>query len=201
MTDSEIKFNFNNFDNFGYIQTKLPKTLYTKLHKECLKAKNNKKFISGLTSKGIPHHYYVEKNQKELLDFVALTKQAYEKAFPKLKELRILTKDLPFKYEKPWINLQKENEFIPIHTHDGILSYNIWIKIPYDGTKEKFLGNFVFVYTNVLGNIVTKEINLSEKDEGTIIMFPSKLSHLVWPFHKNKKTRISIAGNILLNSN
>jgi hypothetical protein len=51
-----------------------------------------------------------------------------------------------------------------------------------------------------LGNTVDKIIKLSSKDEGTFIMFPSKLNHLVYPFHKNKKERISIAGNILFNS-
>jgi len=49
--------------NFGYITKKLPKSLYENLLDECNKAViDNDIMISGLTGKGVPEHYYVNKN-------------------------------------------------------------------------------------------------------------------------------------------
>jgi len=195
-----LKTTAHNLTNFGFIKSKLPNKLYNDLLKECLKAEKNKEMISGLTSKGVPKHYYVEKNHDQLIEFVKLMHEAYEKSFPGISDIKVLTKNLPFKCTKPWINLQRENEFVPYHEHDGILSYSIWIKIPYDSSNEKFSGNFTFVYSNVLGRVRNYNIYLNKEEEGTIIMFPAKLGHIVWPFYEEKKNRISISGNIVLDS-
>ena len=40
-----------------------------------------------------------------------------------------------------------------------------------------------------------------EKDEGRIVLFPAQLQHVVYPFYNSNKIRMSIAGNILLNTN
>jgi hypothetical protein len=196
-----IEFRQHNFFNYGYISTKLPKKLYDKLLKECLTAENNTACTTGLSSQGIPKHYFVEKCRDELIDFIRIAHQTYEKAFPNLSDIKMLSKDLPYKYEKPWINVQKEHEFIPCHNHDGIFSYSIWMKIPYDSTKEKFSGNFNFMYLDILGRNRSEVFKLSKKDEGTLLMFPSKLLHIVYPFYNNKQTRFVISGNIVLDSN
>jgi len=108
--------------------------------------------------------------------------------------------------ENIWFNFQKKGEFLPQHTHDGIYSYNIWLKIPYNIEDEysknpKHSGNtissFQFTYLSIDGKFKFHNIQLTEEDEGTIIMFPAKLPHLVYPFYSTDKTRISIAGNIL----
>ena len=41
-------------------------------------------------------------------------------------------------------------------------------------------------------------IYLEPEDKGTILLFPSKLLHQVYPFYLSNKKRISIAGNIKL---
>ena len=41
---------------------------------------------------------------------------------------------------------------------------------------------------------------LSEKNEGTMLLFPSNLTHSVFPFYKSDEDRISISGNICLNA-
>jgi len=199
--EDKIKYSVNHFYNFGYIKSKLPKELYNNLLKECLKARKNKKLISGLTNKGVPEHFYVEKNYEDLTIFIKKMHIAYENSFPGLSDIKVLTDSVPFSYGVPWINLQKQHEFVPIHLHGGIFSYTIWMKIPYDNTKEEYSGNFQFVYTDVTGASRSETMKLSKKDEGTIIMFPAKLNHIVWPFYDNKDTRISISGNIELDSN
>ena len=196
---TEIEIEKHDFANIGFLKTKLPKALYNKLLKECLKKqKKQNQMISGVTANGVPSQFYIEDNYEELIDFIQKFQKAYMDIYPTVTDVRILDKDVPFAYLKPWINTMKENEIIPTHDHDGVLSYNIWMQIPFDSSKERYLGNFVFFYSDALGTIKTHTFQLSKMDEGSIIMFPSKLLHQVYPFTKNKKNRISIAGNISL---
>jgi len=197
-------------DPFGILKTKIPKDLQNKLFQEsCIAEKQNEEMISGLTSKAIPKHYYVKDTLRELGEYILLIKNEYDKYFPGLGDIKILTTDLPFVLDKPWFNFQNKDQFIPQHTHDGVYSYNIWLKLPYDYESELKeqdhvhgeLRCFELTYLTCTGNLKFYNIPLSKKDEGTIIMFPSKLPHIVYPFYKKKKKRISIAGNILLGVN
>ena len=106
-----------------------------------------------------------------------------------------------------WINYQKKYEHNPIHNHSGDLSFVLWVEIPYDLKEELELSNsknsnnpsnslFKFVYTNFLGKIVHSALNVDKSWEGTIVMFPSSLNHIVYPFYTSDKYRISIAGNL-----
>ena len=194
------KYTVHHFFNYGYIKLKLPKKLYNKLLEECLNAEENEKYVTGLSSEGVPPHFFIEKNHDELINFIRSAHQLYEKNFPNLSDIKVLTNNLPYKYGRPWMNLQKQNEFIPCHNHDGIFSYSIWMKIPYDSSKQKFSGNFHFMYLDILGGAKSQTHTLSKKDEGTLIMFPSKLTHIVYPYYKNTDTRIAISGNIMLDA-
>jgi len=107
-----------------------------------------------------------------------------------------------------WVNLQKKNEYNPMHCHDGILSFVIWMKIPYKMSDEFQMDSvknsnptimpscFEFVYTNILGEIGGFQIPVEEGWEGRIVMFPSRLKHQVYPFQTSDGYRISISGNL-----
>ena len=43
--------------------------------------------------------------------------------------------------------------------------------------------------------------HLSSEDEGTMLLFPAQLNHQVYPFFDCNEDRISVSGNIALNSN
>lgn len=197
-------------DPFGVLKTKIPTDLQNKLLKECFVAeKQNQEMITGISFKGAPKHYYVTETLQELSNYVFFVKKEYDKYFPGLADLKILTKDLPFVLDKPWFNFQEKNQFIPQHTHDGIYSYNIWLKIPYDYDTESKEQNhsqdqlrcFELTYLSCAGVIKFYNIPLSKEDEGTMIMFPSKLPHIAYPFYSSNEKRISLAGNILLGVN
>jgi hypothetical protein len=72
-----------------------------------------------------------------------------------------------------------------------VLAYNIWIKIPVESIFE-------FNYNSIIGKNLTHRLKLNEEDQGRVIIFPSNLQHVVYPFYSSNKTRISIAGNVLL---
>ena len=56
--------------------------------------------------------------------------------------------------------------------------------------------DFQFLYSNILGNISTYSIPLDPELNGTLILFPSALSHTVFPFYNCPEDRVSISGNI-----
>ena len=107
-----------------------------------------------------------------------------------------------------WVNYQYQNEFNPMHSHSGIYSWVIWMKIPTEfedqaklpiasqsNSKDK-ISNFNFIYTNSIGTVTDYKIEMSKAREGTLCFFPARLKHSVYPFFNCDEARISIAGNI-----
>ena len=181
--------------NFGVIEDKLPKKLFNLLLEECIAGeKNNPELITGLTNTNVAKHRELVTHKKNLWDYINQLLLNYNEVFPGVENIKVLTKSLPFSLGMPWINYQRKGEYLPQHIHDGIYSYSIWIKIPSPCV-------FDFTYTNIIGNILTHSLNLTKEDEGKIVFFPSKLPHTVYPFNDSEKTRISISGNVLLDSN
>ena len=108
-----------------------------------------------------------------------------------------------------WVNYQYQTEFNPYHDHDSVYSFAIWMKIPYSWEEQKNspkfsgmreinrkVGNFEFEYMDTLGGIRQYAYQLSSKDEGTMLFFPARLRHCVYPFFETEEPRISIAGNL-----
>lgn len=189
-----------NLFNFGYITKKLPTTLYNNLLNECNESINNNEImVSGLSSKGVAKHFFVNKNLENLKNFIKEAKNEYDKTFPDLANIRVMTDNVDLQFATPWINIQKKYEFIPNHVHDGIYSYTIWMKIPFNN-NERYEGNFEFTYNDVTGRVHNHLIKLTKEDEGSLIMFPSKLVHTVYPFYDTDEYRISISGNIVLDT-
>ena len=111
--------------------------------------------------------------------------------------------------DKFWVNYQYKTEFNPYHDHSGVYSFAIWLKIPYDWEDQKKLpqyielidnnikaGCFEFEYIDSLGGILNLRYKLSPKFEGTMVFFPAKFRHCVYPFFNTDEPRISIAGNL-----
>ena len=127
------------------------------------------------------------------------------------------SKDVPCIGKHPWlmypwwVNFQKEHDFNPVHNHAGIYSFVIWLKIPTDYEEQNKSGrsrdantqaasNFHFEYYDILGKRRTHEYRMSPKFEGTMLFFPSQLDHCVYPFYDCKEDRVTVSGNIILNS-
>ena len=61
-------------------------------------------------------------------------------------------------------------------------------------------GDFVFNYTNIIGKQSSFIFNMGEYVEGRMILFPSDLRHCVYPFYDCDEERVSISGNICLDT-
>ena len=108
--------------------------------------------------------------------------------------------------QNSWVNFQKSSEFNPPHNHSGIISFVIWIKIPYT-IEAEFNNNFVkysntplagcfsFLYNTSIGSITQHAIKAGADHENTLLLFPAQLNHCVYPFFTSDEYRISVAGN------
>tara|TARA_B100000965_G_scaffold56919_1_gene43245 strand:- start:525 stop:1325 length:801 start_codon:yes stop_codon:yes gene_type:complete len=143
---------------------------------------------------------------KNVLQNLVLT---YSDTFDNLGKHVPITNLYPYTLSNWWVNYQKKYEFQPPHTHNGLYSFVIWLKIPSSFEEEnKGADNnnplkncFQFSYMTILnGTSGVYTYRLSEKNEGTMLLFPSNLTHSVFPFYKSDEDRISISGNICLNT-
>jgi hypothetical protein len=197
------KDNELNLNNLGVFISEIPNDLLNKIKTECLNLSKKEKMISSLTSKKVADHYHLENSNKELFSFLSIWVKKYIKKYNYLKYYKILNNNSEIAFKKPWFNIQKKGEFIPNHTHDGILSYSIWIQLPFlkkDDEKRKFESCFEFQYQNILGATNNHLIQLDKSYEGKFVLFPSMLQHCVYPFFNNNETRISVSGNICFNN-
>jgi hypothetical protein len=135
--------------------------------------------------------------------------QAYDEHYHYFEELDVqynLDRRSPLKLTDLWVNLQRKHEFNPIHEHTGIMSFNIWVQIPYDLEAEiqhfptissvNRTSKFGIHYANILGQLRHYSVSIDKSWEGQMVMFPSKLNHSVNPFYTSDGLRISVAGNL-----
>ena len=125
------------------------------------------------------------------------------------KSWHTLNSGKSFRYDLThlWVNYQRQTEFNPQHDHGGAYSFVVWMKIPTSNKEQRELpiakeslngdsiSNFSFSYTDILGNIRNAAWIMEKETAGTMVMFPSRLKHQVYPFYECDEERISIAGN------
>tara|TARA_R100000781_G_scaffold89021_1_gene54791 strand:+ start:273 stop:893 length:621 start_codon:yes stop_codon:yes gene_type:complete len=198
---------YKEFPNIGFIEKKLTKETLNRLNKII---KNKKGEIKNDLAGNIQASYdLVDKNNWFFNTIILPIIVEYREATNNYVMPKFLTKDCQFVMNQFWVNYQKKYEFNPIHTHSGIFSFVVWIKIPSSYNKEKelsFMKNsnlpmpntFQFVYVNTMGKVSTYNYKLEKSDEGTILLFPSSYAHLVYPFYLSNNKRISLSGNISL---
>ena len=106
-----------------------------------------------------------------------------------------------------WCNIQQQVEFNPTHDHTGVYSFAVWMKNPVSysdqvklaaakGSNRPAVSTFQFHYQDILGRTEDTIYPQSPEVEGTILFFPSRLRHSVFPFYECEDARISISGNI-----
>ena len=128
-----------------------------------------------------------------------------------VKKFSYLSKDKNFCVGEVWANFQKKYEFNPPHFHKGLLSFVIFVNIPYDLKKEENVfktnvkseytstSKFSFLNTESDGSILSTCLDVDKSFEGKMIMFPAKQVHEVFPFYTSDDYRITVSGNILFN--
>ncbi len=106
-----------------------------------------------------------------------------------------------------WLNIQREGDFNPVHNHNcktetGLSSF-CWLTFPLHVMKSAVKSNqqgMTYLHWGLTHGSSSKQFMYPKNtgllpDPGLIVMFPSWLEHVVYPFKGNGE-RISIASNI-----
>ena len=116
-----------------------------------------------------------------------------------------LSKNCPIFLDKSWINFQKKHEFNPLHDHQGVFSFIIFMQIPYKLKEElkvyadangQYTSCLSFIFTDTNGSVVDKLCYVDESYLYKMLIFPAKLKHMVYPFYTSDKERITVSGNV-----
>tara|TARA_Y100001970_G_scaffold178871_1_gene217720 strand:+ start:10650 stop:11267 length:618 start_codon:yes stop_codon:yes gene_type:complete len=92
-----------------------------------------------------------------------------------------------------WVNYQKKDQYNPVHVHSGVVSFVIFVDIPY-GPEER--DNF---YSDGAFQLEKEVLPVDSSWNGTLLMFPSTTNHAVYPFRSTDKERTTVSGNIAWN--
>lgn len=203
--------NLNLFDNIGYIEHTFSDVELRPLKSEIDEIiLSDRQYVWG----NIETDFSLEKSKSYMNNLLHPICNEFERTFNYAAQIDILTSGLPLVLDRLWVNFQRKGEFLPVHNHNGIYSFAIWIKIPYNivdeqnhessrysntiGKNHNLAGNFQFLYNGSTGTIATKNIPVDKKCENKMILFPSSMYHTVYPFYTSDEDRISVSGNFKL---
>lgn len=203
-----LEYNWHTFPNLGYITSKLSKDQLQpiqneidNIQKDFSKADSASDYLSGL----VDHEYNLYESRSHIDNLIQPLCYEYDSIFNlSQKNYTILDQGKwTIELKELWVNYQKKHEFQSTHKHSGIFSFVIWVKIPFNVDEEisryteasKDVSQFGFSYNNTLGAQERLNLNLSNKDEGMLAVFPAQMPHYVFPFFSSNEYRITIAGN------
>lgn len=209
------------FPNIGILESRLPFELFENLKATIDNVSDSdEKYNSNLLGH-MQEEYSLNHIKDNMSDFLLAMADTWKEANPgyidsfeeasKYNSYGLTLSNL-------WVNKQKKYEFNPIHLHSGVLSFVIWIKIPYDLENEEsyfppsssetesdrsnsFTSKLAFIYSDILGRTQTTAVPIDKSWEGSILMFPAGLNHCVHPFYTSDDYRISVSGNIRIDAN
>ena len=204
-----MMFEHSHLPNIGLTNGKIPPDIYQALNQEIVDIHNddsNTMKMNRTLAGQITREYQITKSLPLLNPYLEEMGRAYQKEWNYYPKENPNNNDL--KVESVWVNMQKKLEVNPLHNHDGTLSFVAWLHVPFKLKDERNVENcknsrtvelastFQFVYTTALGTIANCPMFVESGWEARIIMFPSKLLHIVYPFQTSDDYRISIAGNL-----
>lgn len=161
----------------------------------------------------IEHEYHLTASRNDVFNLVLPLAHQYVREFnyqSKIDRLGIRDRGQPLELGLGglWVNYQQKGEFNPVHQHDGVFSFVIWLQIPYAISleqrqapgqgKQTSSGDFHFHYTDTLGAIRTHMMQIDQASRNTICLFPAELHHVVYPYYSTQDLRISVSGNLHL---
>lgn len=198
------------FRNFGYLSGKFSEEEIAPIWDEVKEVQNNfehtEKFNSDLAG-NIRKEFLLKKTKNHVYQLFAPLIQKYEDSFPDFfRVLNSLTDNVPLVLDYLWVNFQKKYEFNPTHDHAGVMSFVIWLQVPFDkkeeelsspghGSNKNCSGDFEFQYVDTLGRVSYETISISKEMENCFVLFPASTSHCVYPFFTSDGYRISVSGN------
>ena len=194
-------------DNLGWLEYDLSKDELDYVWK-CIDNNKQQSMTPGLAGNISSSILLEDTNDWFFSNCITKLLNAYGENFKNLGEDIPNSNAHPYYMNSWWVNFQKQHEFNPLHDHFGVYSFVIFMKIPVDFKKQNegydtnnpMKSAFQFSYTNIMGEIKTEEYHLTPEDEGPMLFFPSGLHHQVYPFYNCDQERITVSGNVSINT-
>ena len=205
-------YTYHTFPNIGFTMTKFLEEKLIPIKQEINKIQNN--FLSEDNVKHNKHlagnieKQFLLKDSKEYMENLIYPHLLnFDAEFDFVNRVIYLNAERrEIVLDAIWVNFQKKYEFNPIHIHQGVISFVLWIQVPYIMENEKkqlysFESDwnspacFYFHYTNSLGQIRQHQLPVDKTYENVMIVFPASMSHGVYPFVTSDDYRISVSGN------
>ena len=201
------------FQNIGFLKAHFTNEQLAPLRYEIDKlalnfnrgVKHNSKLAGNLQ-----HEFLLKDSKKHTYNLVVPLFLEFDKQFNNyITDNPLLPENSPIELKDLWVNFQKKHEFNPLHDHTGIMSFVIWLKIPYlmedelkaspgASANPNLAGHFAFHYIDTLGDIRTFSIPADKTQENTILLFPARMKHSVFPFYSSDDFRITVSGNFVV---
>ena len=204
------------FQNIGFLKAQFTNEQLAPLRKEidklALNFQRGVKYNDQLAG-NLQHEFLLKESKKHTYNLVAPLFLQFDQQFNNyISKHPQLPENSPIELKNLWVNFQKKHEFNPLHDHTGIMSFVIWLKIPYlmedelkvapgASANPNLAGHFAFHFTDALGDIRTYHIPADKTSENTILLFPARLKHSVFPFYSSDDFRITVSGNFVIKSN
>lgn len=198
-----------NFPNIGFLKLKLSNEVTSYLWK-CI---DNHQESANHQLVGHLHKSFALEDKDNWFFETTLKplSKIYSQVYENIGSIYPTSQQHPYFLAHWWVNFQRQTEFNPLHGHAGVYSFVIWMKIPTDFVEQnqhpiardsnnKKISAFEFRYLDVLGRLREFAFHLNPSFESTLLFFPSQLQHTVYPFFNCDEDRISISGNIWLNT-
>ena len=214
MKKNEFEFEFGEFHNLGFIGLKLSEEQLKPIRNEVETIRKNFKGhlrINKELAGNIEHEYELNKCKSHIFSILMPLMAQYIERWGVFNKIGMLTNDVPMTLSSLWVNFQKKHEFNPPHVHQGLASFVIWLDTPFSIEDElntlsskdaaiKIPGHFQFLYTDSQGHIRQCNMPVDKTWNGRMVIFPSTMVHAVYPFSTSDEYRISISGNIKLDT-
>ena len=164
---------------------------------------------SSLVLEDIDNKFYRHILAQPVAEYVTDHADLFEMNSPFLNDDEISDKTYEIVLDEMWVNFQKKHEFNPFHHHKGLLSFVLWLRVPTEYEAQKKLdiaksansnaiSNVAFFYQDILGTLRTHTVEMGQRAQSNMYLFPSGLNHAVYPFFECDTERVSISGNIML---
>lgn len=221
----KIILNYVPLQTLGYVKCNVPQDVL-KAVKDEINELINSNFSTAKRANG--HLAGIIEKEYKLFSSVNILNKFFELIIPgyweAVGEKQYASEKYIINAGEVWVNLQEKYEMNPIHTHSGILSFVLYINIPYSleierrqpqydrqGIEHSLKGpNFKFLFPKAINNnyktflgpaastaISNHTICVDKSWEGKMTIFPAYLPHTVTPFYSCDGLRISVAGNLV----
>lgn len=153
----------------------------------------------------VNHRIYLEKSKAHMSTLLSPLVQEYNAEYKWPELLSVFRPKKNLVMEDYWVNFMGPGTCTPIHNHGGVMSWCLWIRVPYTRESELQATPWIPVENNINGDfafhtvtdrgIATIPLSVDQSWEGRVAMWPAYLNHSVFPFYSTDEIRVSVAGN------